>query len=155
MDNVTDIPLKDIHLPDAISWWPPAIGWWILFGSILLSLLCLLYFIRRCLKDTLRKQAVKELNRIQKKFQDTADAATCVTEISALLRCVTISQNHLVNSAGLVGQEWLKFLDKPLDKPEFSQGVGKLLATAPYRRQVSKDDANQLVQLCQKWVNHL
>ena len=23
------IPLRDLHLPDAISWWPLAPGWWL------------------------------------------------------------------------------------------------------------------------------
>ena len=25
------LPLRDLHLPDAIGWWPPAPGWWVLF----------------------------------------------------------------------------------------------------------------------------
>ncbi|MDP7406676.1 MAG: DUF4381 domain-containing protein, partial [SAR324 cluster bacterium] len=23
--------LRDVHLPPAVSWWPPAPGWWIIF----------------------------------------------------------------------------------------------------------------------------
>jgi hypothetical protein len=28
--NIDLSQLKDIHLPDDISWWPLAIGWWLL-----------------------------------------------------------------------------------------------------------------------------
>ena len=24
------LPLRDIQLPDAVSWWPLAMGWWLL-----------------------------------------------------------------------------------------------------------------------------
>ena len=30
-----EIPLRDIHLPEPISWWPLAPGWWILVGGLL------------------------------------------------------------------------------------------------------------------------
>jgi len=25
-------PLRPLHLPDQIGWWPPAPGWWLLAG---------------------------------------------------------------------------------------------------------------------------
>ena len=35
--------------------------------------------------------------------------------------------------AGLVGEHWLNFLDQGLDEKFFSQGIGKQLASLPYR----------------------
>ena len=34
--DISNIPLRDIHLPGDISWWPPAIGWWIVAALIIL-----------------------------------------------------------------------------------------------------------------------
>ena len=32
------LPLRDIHLPEAIGLWPPAFGWWILVGAVLVGM---------------------------------------------------------------------------------------------------------------------
>ena len=36
------IPLRDLHLPEAIGWWPPAPGWWFLALLALTGLVLLL-----------------------------------------------------------------------------------------------------------------
>ena len=28
------LPLRDLHLPDAIGWWPPAPGWWVVIALL-------------------------------------------------------------------------------------------------------------------------
>ena len=33
--DVSQLPLRDIHLPAAIGWWPPALGWWLLAALVL------------------------------------------------------------------------------------------------------------------------
>jgi len=35
---VNELPLKDIHLPDAITWWPLAIGWWLLIVMVIAAI---------------------------------------------------------------------------------------------------------------------
>ena len=39
------IPLRDLHLPEAIGWWPLAPGWWLLIalGVVLLAYLLFLH----------------------------------------------------------------------------------------------------------------
>ena len=36
--NENALPLRDLHLPDAIGWWPLAPGWWVLIALSLLGL---------------------------------------------------------------------------------------------------------------------
>ena len=31
--------LRDIHLPKEPSWWPLAIGWWIVIGGVIIALM--------------------------------------------------------------------------------------------------------------------
>ena len=38
----TQIPLRDLHLPDAIGWWPLAPGWWIVIAVLAITALALL-----------------------------------------------------------------------------------------------------------------
>ncbi|MGH8222486.1 MAG: DUF4381 family protein, partial [Woeseiaceae bacterium] len=35
------IPLRDLHLPEAVGWWPPAPGWWLLIALAVAALLWL------------------------------------------------------------------------------------------------------------------
>lgn len=39
--------LKPLIKPEPISWWPPALGWWLLAGVLLLSIITLLFFLWR------------------------------------------------------------------------------------------------------------
>ena len=58
--------LRDIHLPEPISWWPPAPGWWILAlaSSVLLAWL-LRFLYRRYKAKHYRRQALAQLKELQ------------------------------------------------------------------------------------------
>jgi len=152
INPVVDLPLRDIHLPDPISWWPLAVGWWIVIGFSLLFIFAIVVIIRRSLRQTLKKQAIKRLNEIETTFRTTLDASTCITEISIFLRRIVITRNP--KDAGVTGYAWLKLLDSP-NAQDFSQGAGQLLLTAPYQPEVLDQDANQLIELCRKLVRRL
>ena len=52
--------LRDIHLPEAIGWWPLAPGWWLLIILVCLGLITLArLFLRRRQASAYRRQALQ------------------------------------------------------------------------------------------------
>jgi len=151
-----DLPLRDIHLPESVSSMP-----WVLYLTIFIvavAFLILAFFAIRkltrwILRPTLKKQAKAILQDIEENFQNTENAAKCMADLSAFLRRLALSKSE--NNAGLTGAAWLQLLDKPLNSNEFSQGVGKLLLTSPYQRNVDKFQVSELLKLTSRWVNTL
>ncbi len=150
-----DLPLRDIHLPASIHWWPLAMGWWILLGLVIALILGLFLFRKFAQRTYLKKQAKRALDRIEHKLLSGRQAIECLSDLSVLLRQLTVKKNPLSDFAGLTGEKWLKFLDQPLDKPEFSQGVGQVLLLGPYQKEAKKEDVSQLIELCRKWIKYL
>jgi len=145
-----DLPLKDLHLPEAISWWPPAIGWWLLAALIILTIAFGYWLFKRLTRKTPVKAAKKLLAQLQQNTQ--MDGLQKVAQLSILLRRVAIS-TAVTDVAGLTNQAWLAYLDKNMKNAPFSEGIGKLLVDAPYRQTPpSETDLNQLFALCESWL---
>ncbi|MEQ1740638.1 MAG: DUF4381 domain-containing protein [Methyloglobulus sp.] len=146
------LPLRDIHLPEAIGWWPPAIGWWLL--AILIPLLvALVYWLyKRITRKTAIKAAKKLLLQIKQDQQ--RDNSQKLKDLSALIRRVAISKTARTECAGLIGENWLEFLDRSVKGSPFTEGAGRLLADAPYRNsQPTEQEIIQLTSLCEEWLN--
>lgn len=149
--NPTPLDLKDIHEPEAIGWWPPAIGWWILAVLIPLLIIFLVWFYKRLTRKTALKTAKKMLARIK---QDAVqDNLQKLGELSVLVRRVAISVSPRAKAAGLTGRQWLEFLDRSVKGLPFSEGIGQLLADAPYRKTAPTElEISQLIDLCEDWL---
>ena len=147
----TQLPLKDIHLPEAIGWWPPAIGWWLLAVLIPLLIVFLYWFYKRLTRKTAIKTAKKNLAAI--KQNPALDNNQKLRELSMLIRRVAISVNPRTEVASLTGRQWLAFLDKSVTGAPFSEGCGQLLAEAPYRNTPPTElEISQLISLCEDWL---
>ncbi len=143
--------LKDIHEPEVIGWWPPAIGWWILAVSIPLLVMLLVWIYKRLTRKTAIKTAKKILAEI--KQDTTRDALRKLCDLSMLVRRVAISVSPRASAAGLTGRQWLAFLDHSVKGLPFSEGVGQLLAEAPYRKTPpTEQEISQLIDLCEDWL---
>ena len=146
----TQLPLKDLHLPDAIGWFPPAFGWWLLVVLIPLLLMFLYWCYQRLTRKTSLKTAKRLLNTIK---NSTANNSEKLVELSALLRRVAISVAPRAQTASLTGQAWLAFLDGSLNDAPFTKGAGRCLADAPYRKSPpSEQEIFQLISLCEDWL---
>lgn len=146
--------LRDIHLPDPISWWPLAPGWWILIGMGLLCLATAYIFLIQRQRAVVKRTALAELAAIRSRHSQQRDNLQTAKELSALLRRVCISVGTQQQSAALVGNAWLKHLDRIGHCNDFTEGPGRLLTEAPYRQQTDTD-ASELIDLCQRWLKKL
>lgn len=158
MPDTQDLPLRDIHLPEAVSWWPPAPGWWGLLGSITLAVIAF-FLIRYWRKRRrLRDDAILELKRICDGFDQHHDALRLVRELSVLLRRIAISYFPRSDVASLTGDAWLQFLDKNTqlagEDQGFFKGPGRILNSGPYQARVDID-TQSLIVLCRGWVEAL
>lgn len=146
--------LRDIHLPEPISWWPLAPGWWLLICLLILCIAGVFLFIWIRRRTALKRVALAELHRIRTRSQQVGDNLQTVKELSSLLRrtCISIDPRH--QAASLVGNAWLQHLDSIGTGTVFSEGPGKLLTEAPYRRE-SEIDIDELLDLCQSWLQKL
>ncbi|MDA3869014.1 MAG: DUF4381 domain-containing protein [Gammaproteobacteria bacterium] len=150
----SSLELRDIHLPEPISWWPPAPGWWLLLGLVVLVIatVFLLRLYRK--KQVLKKQVMAEFKAICANYQTEKNTLALVRALSILLRRACISFYPRSEAAGLTGAAWLEFLDRTGPEKKFSTEPGCLLATAPYLAETTTldIDAEQLMQLCAHWL---
>jgi hypothetical protein len=145
------LPLRDIHIPEAIGWWPPAIGWWLML--FLIPLLCFLVY--WLYKKFTRKTAVKSAKKILVAIGQDKDSDDLhkLRQLSALLRRVAVSVAPRAESAGLSGQTWLQYLDRSVKGSPFTDGAGRCLADAHFRKSPPVDlDIAVLSRLCDEWI---
>lgn len=154
MIDPTQLPLRDIHLPDPISWWPPAVGWWILSGLLILLVFSVrwLFRYRHKKKYSSGNQAKLKLREIRIAYSEKEDISYLVREISSLMRRLSISLFPREETAGLVGNDWLSFLDRVMQDRPFSEGIGRILSEGPYRPQ-TEVEGEALLVLCEQWIN--
>jgi hypothetical protein len=135
------IPLRDLHLPDPVGWWPLAPGWWLLITLAVAGIVYLLYRqYRRWRHNRLRRIALAELSRVYNNYRQGTDALTLAKDISELLRRAMLAYSPRAEVAGLTGEPWLAWLDRGLEDQPFTTGVGRTIESLPYQRPESIDD---------------
>ena len=154
MNGATQLPLRDIHLPEPVSWWPPGPGWWLLAVLIIALVMTGMWLWTRYKQAAGKRFAQQELSRIAKEFDEFCDRQRLAKDLSALLRRASISYYPRHEVAALTGAEWLNWLDQHADCDEFSQGPGTALLSAPYQAKPEYDSA-ALLALCRRCLQKL
>ena len=151
----TELPLRDIHLPAPISWWPPAPGWWMLLALALLAIVAIVLLRRWHLRRRRRQSVFEQLSRLESMYSEHRDALQLVRELSVLMRRAGISLYPRRDTASLTGDSWLAWLDGTATRKGFSDGAGRLLAKAPYANSLDAQasDIEALITLCRDWLH--
>jgi len=136
--------LRGYHLPAAVSWWPPAPGWWALAVLLVLTTgVTAWLLLRRKHRHAALRAALTELDTLSDGCTDL-DPDEFARRLSRLLRRYALTRFPRREVAGLTGDEWLRFLDTHGGDQAFTRGQGRLLREAPYR---PAGDANALCEL--------
>ena len=83
--------LRDIHLPEPISWWPIAPGWWVIIVSVILVIAVVLIAKNIYLKKQLNRDVKAEIESIKQQYQLTKNKSLLAQSLSLLLRRASIS----------------------------------------------------------------
>ena len=140
-----ELPLRDIHLPDPISGWPPAIGWWLLLALLVLLGVGLSLWLKHRRRETPVKRALRQLADIETADLDTREK---LQALSGLMKRVALSLDAREAVAGMSGPDWLAWLASRTGDLRFEQPLGRLLIEAPFRPQADAAALRELLALC-------
>ncbi len=149
-----DLPLRDIHLPPPVSWWPPAPGWWIVLALALLIPLVVLWLKRRPRMIRVQKAAATALQEVLQDYAQHRNPAQLLTELSALCRRIALSYCPRDQVAGLTGTAWGQTLNQLSRAPVLDDRSQQLLTQGAYMSCVPTDVAPLIEQL-KTWVDGL
>ena len=144
--------LIDVPLPSEVSLlpqtWPARIAIALLVVTVVVGLWRLVHRFR---VNAYRRAALRELARISAAPDRTSHEVA--TELAMLVRRTALDAFPRETVAPLSGAAWLAFLDRSYEGHEFSQGAGRMLASAPYQPASSADAAlPELVTLVRRWI---
>jgi hypothetical protein len=154
--NPDDLPLRDIHLPAPVSWWPPAPGWWLLLIGAVVLVAMLVWWQRRkrALARAPATLARIELDKLRAAWIAQGDPQRLLRDISIWLRRASMSLTTRREVASLTGSEWQQQLTDMAGESVFNEAEGRLLTEASYRGKLPPDlDAGHLLTLCERWLD--
>jgi len=150
--DYSQLPLRDIHLPGAVGFWPPALGWWLVAAFVLAGAAL---FAVHSYRGRHRRVALRAMKRVRVALEQGAEPVVCLQMASTVLRrfAMTSARSEPV-VPGLIGEGWLEYLDSRWQRHEFAKGLGRQLLAAPYGRPntIERNTALELATLCTAWL---
>ena len=158
-DTIYISGLEPLIAPEEVAFWPPAPGWYVVVGILLLAvLLFLLGWIRKRRENHYRVLALNRLKGINERV-GTSVVQGDILALNRLLKETALSIYPREQVAPLYGFTWLEFLDQHCSKTDFSNQFAGLLDTGTYiskdQLSVPIDQWNLLISNVEIWIrNH-
>lgn len=146
--------LHDIVLPDAVSWWPPAEGWYVVTILLLLATATGAWWgWQRWQTRRYRRQALEELRALR---QASDDPGATASNILILLKRTALAAYPRAQVAQLNGEQWWAFLDRTSSGNAFTSDFGPLATDLAYRAEAHESDPHQqlgvLFNTAEHWI---
>ncbi|WP_051786232.1 DUF4381 domain-containing protein [Endozoicomonas numazuensis] len=150
--------LRPNHLPDPVSFWPPAPGWWLsavlVIAVITLITVLLIRYIRR---NRYRRQARQQANILFNAFQKHQNPLQFANDCNRLLKKTALHAYPAEQVAPLYGNAWLDFLSRKSGITAFSAKPGQALGDTRFKptpkvKDKQEVDVDQLHKLTVSWI---
>ncbi len=109
--------LRNLDTPATLSWWPPALGWWILASLILFGLTAsILALVRKHRAGAAARKAKLEILSAHEAYLDRGDqpesTAEFLQEVNAIIKRLAVNFEGSEEVAGLTGRNWRNYLSE-------------------------------------------
>ena len=145
MNNIPEI--HDIHIPESVSIFPLAYGWWIILGAVA-GLFVLYKVILWSVKTSKKLYALKKLKKLENEKPIIA-----AVQMSELLRRICALKYK--EASVLYGDEWISFLNSHT-KYKLSEKAASLLVYAPFMNPNDTlydfQTVLDLKEFCKQWI---
>jgi predicted negative regulator of RcsB-dependent stress response len=125
--------LRDIIVPDAPPFWPPAPGLWVALGVVIL----LVFFVAWRIHASVQKNAYRKAGLL------LVDEAKSIHDISVALKRVALAAFPREEVASLYGDAWTAFLHVTCPREDFQALLNADAASAADTR---------LIELASTWI---
>ncbi len=141
--------LRDVHLPQAVGWWPLSLAWWFTILALLLSLCVLgVYLIRQHKRNRYRTLALEQLRRHFSTWQHTKDSSVYLQHANDILKRCMIHFDPGVSK--LSGSAWVMALAQ-YSSASLSEQSQSAIAHSVYQAN-PKVNTQQLHQELCHWI---
>lgn len=136
--------LRDIHEPVAPGFWPPAPGWWLVFGLGVLAIVLATLLARHWLRQraALREPYVAAERHVRLAARQHAageiDARALADRISDVLKRVLVRVERRQGATTAAGDAWTQALTERFPQPELA-ALRKALGEARFRPRFDAD----------------
>lgn len=141
--------LKDLQLPEAVSVFPLAPGWYGVIFIIILLMLALSYWQMRRLAHQRKVASIVELLTLIEQ-QNSSSGTQLLAEVAILLKRVAREKFPEQQPQNLFGEPWLQFLDSSGKTTQFTQGAGRILLEVYQNKPLENPQA--LFKVVRAWL---
>jgi hypothetical protein len=136
--------LRDIAQPPPVSWWPPALGWWVVLALIfIVAAFAAWRGWRRWQARAYRREAVREL-----------ESAQSIAEIAALLKRTALAVYPRSEIASLSGHAWCQWLQQTGGQP-VPNAVAKVFSEGLFAESAQENAQGEVSAFVRAWIqNH-
>ena len=146
------IELGQLLEPEPVGFSFSTPGWHIIAVIVIILLLVFFYqWVSQYRKDAFRREAIKSILLIEKRYKEKQDA-NCVNDILVVLKLVAIESFGRENVAQLNGEDWLLFLENKADKTPFGNYSEQISQFVNKEIEVPKNDVERIIAISKRWI---